>query len=316
VLMFLSGEKSKEKDDLAFIGEMNSLKVKEQLEKQIIILQKIGILETLKSGKTLGIAGIDDKEYRVPTLEDILKRSVEKKELLRKKIKQGFTKILLVPFACSLEKIIEKYEEALMAHHNTGQLLATKEKIEEKDEPLELDTTHPINIWNELRDGDIKNSFVYFPTTYNKDNHQGKTKVELLFIDDKNAWQIYLMEDMPNIPSSNNGKKIGHRRQIEAGESPVAYLAMLQKNKDYQGEDGFTPEADLIYALFCLEETNQIVNDWQGKGNISCELGAFLVPSNGISWLSWDRDFKRADLWKLGIENRDPHMGPRVGIRI
>jgi hypothetical protein len=314
--MFLFGEKSKEKDNLAFIAELNSLKIKEQLEKQIVILQKTEILRTLKNGKTLGIFGVDNKEYRMPTLEEILKRLDEKKELVRKKVKQGFTKVLLVPFACPLGEIIEKYQQALLAHYNNRLLFATKEKTEEKDEPLELDSAYPINIWKECKDGDVKNNFAYFPTKYDKDGHQGKTKLELLFIDPKNAWQVLLVEDMPNIPNPENSKKVGHRRQIEAGKTPIEYLEMLQKDKDYRGEDGLTPEAELVYALIYLEETNQVINDWQGKGNISCQIGAFLVPSNGISWLGWNRDFKRADFWKMEVENRDSHIGPRVGISI
>jgi hypothetical protein len=314
--MFLFGEKSKEKDNLAFSAELNSLKIKEQLEKQIVILQKTGILRTLKNGKTLGILGIDNKEYRMPTLDEILKRLDEKKELVRQKTKQGFTEILLVPFACPLGEIIEKYQETLLAHYNNRLLFATKEKTEEKDEPLELDPAYPINIWKECKDGDVKNNFAYFPLKYDKDEHQGKTKLELLFIDPKNAWQVLLVENMPNIPNPENSKKIGHRRQIEAGKTPIEYLELLQKNKDYRGEAGLTPEAELMYSLIYLEKTNQVINDWQGKGNISCQISAFLVPSNGISWLGWNRDFKRADLWKMEVENRDPHIGPRVGVSI
>ncbi len=314
--MFGWGPKSKEKNEAIFVTGVNSLKIKEQLATQVEILRKVGLLEVLTDGKTLGIWGVDNKEYKVPTFEEILRSMVSKKDLINKKTEQGFTKILLVPFGCPIEKIINKYTEALVAHHNTGQLLATKEKPDEEDEVLELDTSHPINIWSECKDGDIKNSFVYFPKTLQKDEHQGKTKIELLFIDPKNAWQIFLIEDMPNIPSANQGKKIGHRKQFEVGKTPIEYLETLQKDKSYQGEEGLTPEADLIYSLFWLEEKNQVMNDWQGKGNISCGLGAFLVPSNGVPWLSWDRDFKRADLWKLSVESVDPHIGPRTGVRI
>ena len=314
--MFSWGAKSEEKNEAAFIAKVNNLKLKEQLEKQVEILQKVGLLEILSDGKTLGIWGVDNKDYKIPTFEEIQRRMVAKKDLLKNKIEQGFTKIILVPFGCPVEKIITKYEESLVAHHNNGLILATKEKPEEKDEMLELDATHPLNIWNECRNGDIKNAFVYFPKAFVKDDHQGKTKIELLFVDPKNAWQIFLIENMPNIPSSGLGKKIGHRRQLEVGETPIKYLEILQKDKHYEGEEGLIPEADLIYSLYTLEEKNQILNDWQGKGNISCELGAFLVPSNSVPWLSWDRDFKRADLWKLTVETSDPHMGPRTGIRI
>lgn len=313
--MFSWRKKSLNKDSDAFALQINVLKIKEQLEKQVAILQKLGILKILEDGKTFGILGIDNKEYPLPTLEYILQKLKNKKEFLKKKMDQGFTKIILVPFACSLEIIIKKYEETIIAHHNSGTLLATKEKINDKDEKLELNLNHPINIWNECKNGDKKNNFVYFPEKYEKENHQGKTKTELL-LDSQNAWQIFLVENMPNIPSADRGKKINHRKQIEANKTPSEYLEMLHADKTYQGEEGLTPEADLIYAITYLEETNQIINDWQGKGNVSYELGAFLISSLGVPWLGWNRDFNRADLWKSNILNKDAHTGIRVGVRI
>ena len=251
----------------------------------------------------------------MPTLGEVVFRLENKKELAGRKIKQGFTKIIIVPFACPLEKIIKRYEETLKIHHAAGKLLATKEKKSDADLPLELNPDHPTNVWSECRDGDVKNNFIYFPKKYDKINHQGKNKLELLS-DTKNAWQIFLVEDMPNIPLSGKGKTISHRRQIEAGKTPKEYLEMLQTNKTYQGEEGLTPEADLIYAITHLEETNQVVNDWQGKGNASYELGAFLFFSDSIPCFSWDRDFNRLDLWKFISSNTDSRTGARVGIRI
>ena len=311
--MFFLRKKSKDKESTAFISKMDILKIKEQLEKQVEILHKVGVLQILSDEKTLGMLGIDNKEYSVPTLQEVLLRLGNKKELVEKKIKQGFTKIIMVPFACPLEIIIKKYEETIIAHYNEGKLLATKEKITDIDEKLNLDLNQPINIWNECKDGDVKNKFIYFPKIYDKINHQGKTKLDLL-LDPKNAWQIYLIEDMPNIPLVGKGKKIEHRRQIETNKTPMEYLEIIQTNKIYQGEEGLTPEADLIYAIIYLEETNQVINDWQGKGNVSYELGA-LVSSDNVSWLGWDRDFNRADLWKLDIWKKDPRSGARVGIR-
>jgi len=312
--MFLWREKSKDKEKAHFISKMNILKVEEQLEKQVGILEQAGILSILSDGKTLGILGIDNKEYNVPLLSEVLQKLESKKELVEKKIEQGFTKIILVPFACPIEIIIKKYEEAIIAHHKEGRLLATKENPSDKDEKLDLDLDHPINVWNECKDGDVKNNLIYFPKKYDKKNHQGKTKLELL-VDPKNAWQVYLIENMPNIPSVGKGQKIKRRKQIETDKTPLEYLDMLQTDKIYQGEEGLIPEAELIYAIIYLAETNQVINDWQGHGNVSYELGA-LVSLENIPWLSWDRDFRRADLWKLDIGKKDIHTGARVGVRV
>lgn len=312
--MFFWGGKSKNKDAAAFASTVNILKIKEQVEKQLQILNKIGILETFPEGKIQGILGIDNKVYSAPSVEEVIKRIESKKELLKEKVRQGFIKIILVPFACPLEKIIKKYEEIITVHYNDGKLLVTKEKPSEADENLELDISHPINVWNEFKDGDVKNNFIYFPKTFEEKNHQGKTKLELLS-EPENAWQIFLIENMPNIPLEGVGKTVGHRKQIEANKTPTQYLEMLRDNKAYRGEEGLTLEADLIYAITHLEETNQIINDWQGKGNISCEFGSFFVSSSIVPCLSWDRDFNRANLWKLNISKQDQRTGARTGIK-
>ena len=58
--MFFWGKKSKEDESAAFTSQLSILKVKEQVEKQLEILRKVGILEVLGDGKTLGILGIDN----------------------------------------------------------------------------------------------------------------------------------------------------------------------------------------------------------------------------------------------------------------
>lgn len=313
--MFFWRKKSEYRENQAFIFQINNLKLKEQVERQINILSKVGILEVMLDGKTLGITGIDNKKYNVPTVDEIYQRLETKKNLVEKKIQQGFNKVLIVPFACSIELLAKKYEETIVNHYKSDSLLATKNKDTDPDERLSLDLTHPLNTWDECKFGDVKNNLVYFPERYDRLYHQGKTKTELL-ADPVNAWQIFLVENMPNIPSPGNGEKIGHRKQIETDKSPRKYLEMLHTDKDYKGEEGLTPEVDLIYAITCLEEKNQITNDWQGKGNVAYELGTFLVSSDGIPWLGWNRDFNRADLWKFNIENKDVHTGARVGIRV
>src|SRR6185503_8559176 len=119
--------------------------------------------QLLSDGKSLGIIGIDNKEYPMPALPDIMKRLEDRKELAERKMKEGFTKIILVPFACPLEVIIKKYEEALVRHSDGYGLLATKSAAGDRDEKLALDPANPINIWNEYKDGDVKNNFIYFP---------------------------------------------------------------------------------------------------------------------------------------------------------
>ncbi len=311
--MFFWGKKSINSSDFTHL--LLGIKIEEQIAKQTEILQKASLLKMLSDGKSLGIVGIDGKEYIAPTLADVTKRLDNKKDFVAEKIRQGFNKVILVPFGAPLESIIKKYEEALVGHKNASKLLATKENASEPDQNLDLDPTHPVNVWNEYKDGDIKNNFFYFPKKHDAIKHEGKTKLQLL-ADPMNAWQIILVENMPNIPSPDKGKKVGGRKQIEAGKTPKEYLNILESKKPYIGEEGLTPEADLSYAITHLEETNQVINDWAGLGNLSYELGAFFTSSDSVPCLAWNRDFNRSDLWKFSVTNNDLHIGIRVGIRI
>src|SRR5437879_6101982 len=87
----------------------------EEFERQMEILQKIGLLEILESGQ-LGFVDIEGNECPVPStsqLRDYLEEYVKggpNHDLLAKKWEQGFKeKPLLVPFGMPLSKIIEAY---------------------------------------------------------------------------------------------------------------------------------------------------------------------------------------------------------------
>ncbi|HNS34262.1 MAG TPA: hypothetical protein PKG83_03550, partial [bacterium] len=77
-----------------------TLRLKEQYLAQVKVLYQSGILENFPATKEhptpeLGIVGIDGKEYPLPSYEDILDRlsNPETKELIEKKISQGFVKL-------------------------------------------------------------------------------------------------------------------------------------------------------------------------------------------------------------------------------
>jgi hypothetical protein len=89
------------------------LKFKKQYESQKNILEKTGILEKLSTGE-MGIKAIDNKEYAFPTYQEIAKKMRENKEILKTKIEQGFTKLLIVPFGMKLDDLIEKYKQVIL----------------------------------------------------------------------------------------------------------------------------------------------------------------------------------------------------------
>ncbi|KKU40046.1 MAG: hypothetical protein UX57_C0027G0006 [Candidatus Uhrbacteria bacterium GW2011_GWE2_46_68] len=63
--------------------------LREQYTSQVSLLEQVSIL---KEG---AILGIDNKKYPIPTLEQIAMRLFERRETLRTKHDQGFTKLLL-----------------------------------------------------------------------------------------------------------------------------------------------------------------------------------------------------------------------------
>ena len=163
-------------------GSLEALKIKEQWGSQVKILSKLGILETFPDSKQLGIRGIDGKEYPVPKPEEITEMLEANREMVLGKMEQGFTKLVIEPFAYSFDALSEKYKRAILRHHKEGKLLATKEKPADPDEPLALDENQPLYRWEDgYSHCDTENKLVYFPQEFSK-NHGGHTKKNFFLV--------------------------------------------------------------------------------------------------------------------------------------
>jgi len=312
------------------------LKVREQYESQKTIMARLGILEALTDGR-LGIKGIDSQEYPLPSYQEVSKRMVEKKEALGTKVDQGFVKLLLVPFGMPLDKLVGIYRAALQKHFNENKLFYTKQDPHNAQEPLEpiteLNTEGPLWVWDKYNGADADGSLVYYPREFSAANHGAKTKAELL-ADGQQGFTIRFLEDMPNIPRQGQGKTVGksghERTQLDtAGTSikgyiatgqtipnPHEYLKALQTEQQYQHEQGMTPEEQLMYALTYLEETNQVIDDFQGKGSISYQLGAYFSSSGGVPYSFWGRGRHRAYLGWNDPGDRSVRCGARSAVGV
>src|SRR3990167_6727028 len=297
-------------------GNIETLKIKEQWNSQIKTLSKFGILEIFLDSKKLGIRGIDGKEYPVLKPEDIQARLEAKKEMVLEKMEQGFTKIIIEPFGYSFDALSEKYKKALLQHYKDGKLFATKEKPTDQNETLDLDENQPVWKWEEgYNHCDTEDKIVYFPKEFGA-KHGGKTKKELLASDSSNAWRIWLVEDMPNIPREGKGKEVGKRHQLEANKQPKEYLELFRTKSEYKNESGLTPEADILYALTNLEEKNQVINDYQGKGLLSYQIGAYFPSSGYVPDSYWNRGDRQANLSRSDLTLRRGSYGVRAGVRV
>jgi hypothetical protein len=250
----------------------------------------------------------------------------ENKEILKTKIEQGFTKLLIVPFGMKLDDLIEKYKQVILKHHKEGKLFATKEKSTDPDKPLELDENQPVRVWDEYQNADTQGKLVYFPKEFSS-NHQGKTKEQILK-ETNQGFNIILIEDMPNIPrgleEGDDGniikygkvKKEGGRKQIAAGGGPKNYLKRFQTDPQYKNEQGMTPEDQITYAITHLEQFNQVIDDYQGNGSASYQLAAYFPADGYVPLAYWYRDARRARLVGYGPGYRYPDNGVRGAVGV
>ncbi|HNP74750.1 MAG TPA: hypothetical protein PKL09_00085 [bacterium] len=298
-----------------------TLRLKEQYLAQVKVLYQSGILENFPATKEhptpeLGIVGIDGKEYPLPSYEDILDRlsNPETKELIEKKISQGFVKLQLTPFALPLSVLIQRYKDVLLKTNRESGIRATS------GETLKLAEDNPLYVWDDLVQADNpqtpKNKQLeYHIQTYygqTKEDRGGKYKSELLQ-DPQNAWTISLIEDLPDLPGQNQGKTISNRKKIEADKSAQEYLKLLQTQKEYQGETGQTPEEALTTYLTYLQQQQTAIDDREGQGKANFLVGNYL--SGYAPRFCWVRGDCRPYLYGDGYDGRNSSIGCRPAVR-
>ena len=304
--------KPEKPESLEYSELFEKLNLEQQYETRINSLQSANILEKLSNGE-LGIKGINNQEYPIPTLNQIKEKIAEKEEILKTKIEQGFTQIMIVPFAMPITELANKYKEAILKHHKNKTLRATN------GDKLKLDENQPLYVWGGYDNANTENKIVYYPQEFNKENHQGKTKQQLLETQLNQGWQILLIEDLPDLPAEGQGQEISGRKQLESNQAPIDYLKQLQENPIYQNEQGLTPEDWLTYAITHLEETNQVIDDWdvmEVNGEINWNLGGYFPDSDYVSCGAWNRVRRRANLGRNGSGNRYSNGGVRFGVSV
>ena len=289
-----------------------------QYEQQKLILENAGILLTFPDGEK-GIIGIDGKNHILPSFDEVCNRARSKKMILEEKTGQGFTKLLITPFGVSLNQIHEKVAQAIVRHVKEGKFFATKKDPNDPNEALvelAIDENEPVWTWEKYKNADINGTLVYEVMNFSGKD-KGKTKREMLE-QSGDGWHISFFEDTPNLPREKEGKTMGKRTQFEANKSPVEYLALLQneKNTDYANEQGFTPEDWAMYFLSHLEETNQIIDDYEGAGNVSWCISGYFPENSGVPTACFIRSVKQVRIGWLGARYFGPVYCARVLVRI
>jgi hypothetical protein len=299
--------------------------LKEQYTSQISLLREVGIL---KDGH---IEGIDGERYPVPTIEQIALRLYERRHELAPKHDQGFTKLLLVPFGMSLDTLFHRLEDALLLykHHHPG---------------FELNIGIPL--WVEERSimVDVMPVFVYYPTSFDQANHQGKTKAQIFEEQSVTpgsfpGWTVHLFQpsrpEYPNflgiapIPLVGQGKvrdrDVSPRPDIETGKSSEEYLSLLMKDQEnpdspYYLETGLTPEDWIIAFMTHLQEIGEPMDNdginFSRTESFSVLTGSFFPSSVYVSVARWNQDRLQVRIGRRSPHRKSKQIGCRTSVMV
>ena len=259
---------------------MNISNLEKDYTRIISVLDRTRILDLLSRGNTLGVIGLDGKEYPAPTPEQLQEIFSHNQELVDRKIRQGFTQLQVTPMAMSISQFIDRVKTAIRKQAAAGKIIQTKQKPSDTDIPVRVNTAEPIWIWDRVRQALDTPNLVYFPQVYTDCNHNGLTKEEVIQKTSLCAvpgWSVGLIEPIPIMPQSGQGKVIGGRKQLEEYCTPREYLQILS-GLTYQGATGWTPEDFLTHFITQLETTNQVSHD-RYDSNAMWLLGAYLPNS-------------------------------------
>ena len=255
--------------------------LQKEYARTITALNQTGILTFLPRSENLGVIGIDGKEYPVPTQEQLQEVFTQNKELVDRKMQQGFTQLQLTPIAMPISQLIERVKTAVLKHAVAGKIIQTKKNSTDIDIPVRVNTAEPIWIWDRVRQVVDTPNLVYFPQVYTDHNHQGLKKEDVMHETSLCAvpgWSVELIEPILIMPQQGQGKIIGGRKQLEEYSTPHDYLRTLS-TPTYQGETGWTLEDFLTHFITRLEITNQISHN-RYDSNALWLLGSYM-PNSG-----------------------------------
>jgi len=272
--------------------------VEREYARCVTAFDRTGILTLLPKSESIGVIGIDGKEYPIPTQEQVVELFNHNRELVGRKVPQGFDRLELTPMAMPTPLLIDRMTAAILKHAAEGKICQTRRSPSDPFIPVRVNTEKTVWIWDTLRQALDTDELVYFPQEYSS-NHRGQTKFEVVNngrICAVPGWSVGLVESLPIMPQQGQGKTLGGRRQLEMGSSPNEYFQALQLEA-YQGETGKTLEDFISRFLTHLETTNEVSNDVDDNNALWC-LAQYLRVSYGdlVPTGRWYRSVGRARL--------------------
>jgi len=125
------------------------------------------------------VIGIDGKEYPLPTQEQVVELFAHNRELVGRKVPQGFDRLELTPMAMPTPLLIDLAKAVILKHAAEGKMYQTRRSASDRLVPVRVNKEKHVWIWDTLRQALATDELVYFPQEYSS-NHRGQTKLEVI----------------------------------------------------------------------------------------------------------------------------------------
>jgi hypothetical protein len=173
-----------------------------EYERCIKALMRTDIVTLLPKSASSGVIGIDGREFPVPTLEQLVELFAQNRELVERKVLQGFEQLELIPMAMPIPLLIDRLKEAILTHAAEGKIYQTRRSAADPLIAVRVNKEKQVWIWDTLRQAFDTDGLVYFPREYSSD-HGGQTKLEVINngrICAVPGWSVGLVEHVPIMP--------------------------------------------------------------------------------------------------------------------
>lgn len=287
-----------------------------EYRRNLIALNRTGILSILPDSERLGVIGVDGREYPVPTEQEVKDVFDRNGELVKTKEAQGFTRLQITPIVAPIPLLIARAEKKILKYAQEGKIFQTKHSVQNQDVAIQVDTSEPVWVWNRVKEAIIADEIVYFPHQL-EGNHKGKSKSEIINnpkICAIPGWSVGLVEDTAILPQQGQGKTVNGRKQFETNLTPKDYLKTLQ-GSSYQGETGWTYEDFLTDFMVNLQNTNQVSHESYENSAVWL-VGSYLPSSASVPGGAWARGSGQLGVRAADPDGRRGYWGVRSTVRL
>ena len=162
---------------------------------------------------------------------------------------------------------------------------------------------------------------LYYPKSTLSEN-DGYTKEQVIDNNILNGWELKIFENELNLACEGDKITINNRQRLESNKKPSDYFDTINNNPIYKYETGITPEDWLTLFVVHLEQTDQVIDDPVGYGNMSFLLGCRIIfdkgydPQYHIAGWYRNHDLQQVELYGNVGDVADPWHNCRTSINL